>query len=75
MVVEAQNLLAMSQEKERSSDERLANADSRCSALQLSNTNVCQEKAHLSAQLTDCLHRLQVLEACQSRCVSWHSLL
>ncbi|KAK7448398.1 hypothetical protein BaRGS_00040102 [Batillaria attramentaria] len=59
---EAQTALAIAQEKERAATEKLAEVTSRCTALEASNSQLRQEKAHLLAQRESDRRRIDLLE-------------
>ncbi|KAK7112682.1 TATA element modulatory factor-like isoform X3 [Littorina saxatilis] len=59
---DAQTLLALAQEKERSATEKLAEVSSRCAALEASNSQLRKEKAQLTAQQENDRRRIDMLE-------------
>ena len=64
---DAQNALAMAQEKERAATEKLTEVSSRCAALEASNSQLRQEKALLTAQLESNRRRIEMLEDRRAR--------
>lgn len=64
---DAQNALAMAQEKERAATEKLTEVSSRSAALEASNSQLRQEKALLTAQLESNRRRIEMLEDRRAR--------
>ena len=67
IAAEAQTLLALAQEKERTATEKMSEIGSRCTALEASNSQLRQEKAHLAAQQASDHRRIDMLEERKAR--------